>query len=54
MASEPQGLPQPAQPDVQPRATVSLWRWGLIVAVLVAVILVSLWVGLAYEKRRAK
>jgi alpha-glucosidase len=54
-ASEPQRQPQPAGPgEPLPRATVSLWRWGLIVAVLVAVILASLWAGLAHEKRRAK
>lgn len=55
LASAPQGPPQPAEPAAsQPRSTVSLWRWGLIVALLAAVILVSLWVGLVYEKRRAK
>ncbi len=32
-------------PAPQPGPPVSLWRWGLIVALLVAVIVVSLWVG---------
>jgi alpha-glucosidase (family GH31 glycosyl hydrolase) len=52
--SQPSGQPQPTAPaQPVPRAAVSLWRWGLIVAVLVAIILASLWVGLVYEKRRA-
>jgi alpha-glucosidase (family GH31 glycosyl hydrolase) len=54
-STQPQGQPKPAEPgEPLPRATVSLWRWGVIVAALVAVILASLWVGLVYEKRRAK
>jgi alpha-glucosidase len=53
--SQPPGQPQPTAPgEPLPRATVSLWRCGVIVAVLLAVILASLWVGLVYEKRRAK
>jgi alpha-glucosidase (family GH31 glycosyl hydrolase) len=49
--SQPPGQAQPGEP--QPRATVSLWRWGLCVAVLLAIMLASLWVGLAHEKRQA-
>jgi len=49
------GQPQPAVPvEPLPGATVSLWRWGAIVAVLVAVILASLWVGLRHGRRQAE
>ena len=49
------GQPQPIATAVpRPSAAVSLWQFGLIVAVLLAVIVVSVWVGLAREKRQAK
>lgn len=51
--SESQGQTQAAQPAKPPSGTVSLWRFGWIVAVLVVVILASLWAGRVYEKRRA-
>jgi alpha-glucosidase len=49
------GQLQPAVPvEPLPGATVSLWCWGAIVAVLVAVILASLWVGLRHGRRQAE
>jgi hypothetical protein len=31
-----------------------LWRWGLIVALLVAVIVVSLWLGMRHAKLESR
>jgi hypothetical protein len=47
--------PQPAETgELQPKAAISLWHLGLIVAVLTTLILASVWMDLVYNKRGAK
>ena len=49
------GQPQPtAAPAPQPRPLIRLWSWGLIIALLVAVILASLWAGWRYARRESR